>query len=138
MTLMSNDHRLPRILVVDDEAVVRQFVERVLRDTGYEVAVAPGGPEALAIADEQSPFDLFVIDVRMPDMSGDELARRLRQRFQRVEVLFFTAHSDLLFEDRAALEAHEAFLDKPVTMKGLLEAVSLILFGHTRGPSGNS
>jgi len=49
-------------------------------------------------------------------------------------ILHFTGSSDRLFEDRKTLLEHEAFIEKPVTVKGLLEAVSLLLFGHTHGP----
>ncbi len=122
-------------MVVDDEASILAFAGRALREAGYDVVVAYDGPEALKLADGQPrPFDLFVVDVMMPQMRGDELGRRLRQRDPDVKVLYFTGYSDRLFEDRKALWEHEAFLEKPVTVDGLLEAVSLLLFGHTDGP----
>ena len=123
-----------RVLVVDDEAGIRVFAARVLGDAGYATAVAADGPEALRMVDEQAPFDLFVVDINMPEMRGDELARQLRQRDHNVKVLFFTGFSDRLFEQRHVLWEGEAFLEKPVTRNGLLEAVALLLFGHTRGP----
>jgi CheY-like chemotaxis protein len=125
--------RPTRVLVVDDEESVRTFAERVLRDAGYEVVVAPDGPEALTLA-ETRPFDMYVIDLMMPHMRGDELARRLRQIDPDVNVLYFTGYSDRLFEDRKVLWEHEAFLEKPVSIKGLREAVSLMLFGYTQQP----
>src|SRR5712691_5701042 len=70
--------RATRVLIVDDEESVRTFAERVLRLAGYETAVAADGPEALRIAKDQGPFDLLLTDVVMPQMSGDELARRMR------------------------------------------------------------
>ena len=119
--------RARRVLVVDDEASVCAFAERALTSAGYDVALAADGPEALRVADEQAPFDVFVIDLMMPLMKGDELARRLRQREPEARILYFTGYSDQLFEDRRVLGAHEAFLEKPVTINGLLEAVSLLL-----------
>ena len=71
--------RTLRILVVDDEEPVRKFVERVLREAGYETAMASDGPEAIEAAQKLQPLDLLLTDVMMPQMSGDELARRLRQ-----------------------------------------------------------
>jgi CheY-like chemotaxis protein len=124
---------IPRILVVDDEQVILEFAHRVLSDAGYDVAIASRGVDALKLTDTQSPFDLFVIDVLMPEMRGDELAPRLFQRFPNAKVLYFTGHSDSLFETRNVLWESEAFIDKPVTIDGLLEAVSMILFGHTQG-----
>ena len=132
---MAVDHTEPvRVLVVDDEASVRTFAARVLSEAGYAPAVAGTGPEALRMATEQGPFDLFVLDVNMPGMRGDELARRLRQGDRDAKVLYFTGFSDQLFQERPVLWEGEAFVEKPVTPEGLREAVSLILFGHTRGP----
>ena len=124
------------VLVVDDEASVRDFAERSLRGGGYEVRVASDGPEALGVMDAQRrSVDLFLVDLVMPLMRGDELARRIRQRDPDAKVLYFTGYSDRLFESRPTLWHHEAFIEKPVTIAGLLEAVSLLLFGHTNGPT---
>jgi two-component system cell cycle sensor histidine kinase/response regulator CckA len=76
-----------------------------------------------------------VVDVVMPQMRGDELGRRLRQRDPDVKVLYFTGYADRLFEERPTLWQHEAFLEKAVTVEGLREAVSMLLFGHTHGPA---
>lgn len=128
---------LLRVLVVDDEVSVRGFAELVLRGAGYTVMVASDGPEALRLVEgRHQPFDLFVVDVVMPEMRGVELARRLRQRDLDVKILFFTGYADQLFEERETLWEHEAFIEKPVTVQGLREAVSLLLFGHTDGPAG--
>jgi two-component system cell cycle sensor histidine kinase/response regulator CckA len=125
-----------RVLVVDDEQSIRTFAERVLRGAGYEVALASNGPEALRLVEaQQRPFDLFVVDVVMPQMHGDELGRRLRQQHADVKVLYFTGYVDRLFEERPRLWEHEAFLEKAVTIKGFLDAVSMLLFGHTDGPT---
>jgi DNA-binding NarL/FixJ family response regulator len=69
----------------------------------------------------------------MPQMRGDELARHLRQMDPDVKVLYFTGDSDRLFKETMTLWEHEAFVDKPVSGTGLLEAVSLLFFGHTHG-----
>ena len=129
-----NEQRLPRVLVVDDEESVRTLAERILRGAGYDVVLASDGPEALRIAEKQGPFDVFVIDILMPRMNGNELAGQLRRRDPDVKVLYFTAYSDRLFSEHGTLWEHEAFIEKPVTAKGLLEAVSMLLFEHTHGP----
>jgi CheY-like chemotaxis protein len=130
----ASEHHAPRILVVDDEESIRRFAERPLRDAGYEVVLASDGPEALSLVEDRGPFDVFVIDIMMPVMSGNELGRQLRQRDPDVKVLYFTGYSDRLFAERNVLWEHEAFIEKPVTVKALLKAVSLLLFGHTHGP----
>ena len=57
---------------------MRKFVERVLREAGYQTATASDGPEAIEAAAKLEPFDILVTDVMMPQMTGDELARRIR------------------------------------------------------------
>ena len=118
------------VLVVDDEELVRKFVERVMREAGYQTATAADGPEALEVAATLETFDILVTDVMMPQMTGDELARRFRVSTPGVKVLYLTGFSDRLFKEKVTLWADEAFLDKPCSVKGLLEAVSLLLFGR--------
>lgn len=122
------------VLVVDDEDLVRKFVARVLRDAGYQIATASDGPEALAVAATLDAFDILVTDVMMPQMTGDELARRVRVLTPGIKVLYLTGFSDRLFKEKVTLWADEAFLDKPCSVKGLLQAVSLLLFGHFEMP----
>ena len=126
-----------RILVVDDESIVRTFAERILTGTGYAVDTAASGVTALALVAEEGTFDLFVIDMMMPDMHGVELARRLRARHPSAKVLYFTGNADRLFHEKSTLWDGEAFLEKPVSVTGLQEAVSLLLFKHTLGPALN-
>jgi len=121
------------VLVVDDEESVRKFVDRVLRSAGYQTAVASDGPEAIEIALKIVP-EMLVTDVMMPKMSGDELARRLRQQQPSLKVLYLTGFADDLFKEKVTLWQDEAYLDKPCSIKSLLEAVSLLLFGHCETP----
>ena len=121
-------------LVVDDEASVRRFVDRVLREGGYQTVLASGGPEAIDVAAKLGSVDVLVTDVMMPEMTGDELARRLRQTEPGVKVLYLTGFSDRLFKEKVTLWADEAFLDKPCSVKGLLQAVSMLMFGKIDAP----
>jgi CheY-like chemotaxis protein len=123
-----------RILVVDDEDLVRKFVNRVLRQAQYETMVAGDGAEAMEVASKHGPFDLLVTDVMMPKMTGDELARRLRASDPGLKVLYLTGFSDHLFKEKVTLWQDEAYLDKPCSVKGLLEAVSLLLTGKVDAP----
>jgi CheY-like chemotaxis protein len=100
--LFQDELTAPRtILVIDDEEGVRKFVERVRQGAGYRVVIAPNGPEALRIAEAMSDLDLIVTDVMMPDMSGCELARRLRLQNPNRKVLYVTGYSDRIFEARS-------------------------------------
>lgn len=127
-----------RALIVDDEESVRKFVNRILTDRGYETVVASDGPGAEAAVRNQAPFDILVTDLMMPEMSGDELARRLRLNEPRLKVLYLTGFSDHLFKEKVTLWADEAFLDKPCSINGLLEAVSLLLTGRLTRPDDHA
>src|SRR5438309_3773960 len=116
-----------RVLIVDDQASVRSFVSRVLTEAGYTTATASNGPEALNIIETTGPVSVLVTDLVMPEMRGDELVRRVRQTHGRLKVLYVTGQRDQLLQDPAALEAHEAVLDKPFRIQDLLEAVSTLL-----------
>jgi two-component system, cell cycle sensor histidine kinase and response regulator CckA len=117
-------------LVVDDEELVRRFVDRVLREANYRTSLAADGVEAIKLAAEHGPFDILVTDLMMPEMMGDELARRLRQNDPGLKVLYLTGFSDHLFKEKVTLWQDEAYLDKPCSVKALLQAVSLLLTGH--------
>ena len=129
----ANLKSLPRrplsVLIVDDEEVVRTFVQRVLREAGYETATASDGPEAIDAVRRLEP-DLLLTDVNMPQMSGDELARQLRQSRPGLKVLYLTGFSDQLFKEKSTLWQDEAYLDKPCSVLALLQAVSLITVGR--------
>jgi CheY-like chemotaxis protein len=119
-----------RILIVDDEPGIRSFADRVLRNAGYTTEVASDGPEALKISETSAAFDLLLVDLAMPLMRGDELARRLRQTLPTIKVLYITGDSDRLFQDKGTLWEGEAFVDKPCSAAALVEAVSLLLVGR--------
>jgi CheY-like chemotaxis protein len=125
--------RAQKVLLVDDEELVRKFVDRVLRDAGYQTTTASDGAEAIAAAATET-FDVLVTDVMMPQMRGDELARRVRITTPEIKVLYLTGFSDQLFKEKVTLWADEAFLDKPCSVKGLLQAVSLLVFGRLKLP----
>jgi len=117
------------VLIVDDDQAVLSFVERVLSEAGYRTMTATNGPDAIEIA-HKNPFDLLLTDVNMPQMTGDELARRLRHDEPALKVLYLTGYSDQLFRDKTTLWQDEAFLEKPCTIAGLLQAVALVTVGH--------
>jgi CheY-like chemotaxis protein len=122
-----------RILIVDDEPTIVEFVDRVLRGAGYETATAPGGPEAVRTAATSPPFDLVVADVNMPEMSGPDMVSRLRKQQPDLPVLYLTGFNDQLFAAKNVLWEGEAYLDKPTTVDGLLQAVSLMMYGSIGG-----
>ena len=120
------------MLVVDDEDAVRRYVVHVLKAAGYQTSAASNAVEAHRSLRQSGTFDALVTDVMMPGMTGDELARQLRQSDRGLKVLYLTGYSDRLFKEKTALWADEAFLEKPFTSKGLREALSLLVFGSLK------
>ena len=114
------------ILIVDDEEPIRRLVDRILQSAGYITRLAASGADALAIADGPGPIDLMVTDMMMPEMNGDEVARRLRQKYPALKVLYYTGFTDRLFDEKGTMWEDEAYLEKPSGVRGLLEAVSLL------------
>ena len=129
-SLFTADSTPKRVLVVDDEDSVRRFIARVLQGAGYIVETAATGPEGLEAFDRGAAFDIIVSDVRMPGMSGPRFIAELRRKEADVKVLYLTGYADQLFSERETLWEDEAFLDKPCTMKGLLESVELLMTGR--------
>jgi diguanylate cyclase (GGDEF)-like protein len=120
-TCEGTDHR-PLILVVDDLADNRDLLSRRLGRRGYAVLEAASGPEALDIVSEH-PVDLVLLDVMMPEMSGHEVLRRLREQkpAQELAVIMVTAR-DASSEVAAALDGGaNDYLTKPIDFK-ILEA----------------
>jgi CheY-like chemotaxis protein len=120
------------ILAVDDEPGVLALVRRCLADDERVTLIeALSGKDALDHVAKGAAVDLLIADLRMPEMEGDEVARRARALDPDLKVLYLTSHADRLFEAKQRLWEDEAYLDKPFTKQGLREAIALLLFGHT-------
>ena len=130
----NKDHKTvrPLILVVEDEDAVRKTARRMLESAGYEVLEATNGIEGIAALEASTRVDLLMADIDMPELTGDEMVKRLRATHPHLKALYVSGHVDRLFEERQYLWEDEAFLDKPFTRTSLLEAVSLLLYGTTR------
>jgi len=118
----------PLVLIVDDEEPIRQLERRILESGGYRVIEASRAVEAFAQLQKDLQVDLVIADLQMPDLGGEEMARRIRRDRPNIKVLYVTGHIDELMDERSTLWEGEAFLDKPFTAKALLEAVSLLLY----------
>jgi CheY-like chemotaxis protein len=112
-----------RVLVVDDEQIVCDSVEMMLSFDGHSVRTATRGAEALARLD-QEPFDLILIDYAMPEMKGDELARRIKQRYPALPIVMITAHAELLESTGVPLPGVAMIISKPFMLEALREAVA--------------
>jgi CheY-like chemotaxis protein len=102
-----------RVLVVEDEAAVRRFIQSALERSGFEVVQADGGAEALARVEERGDFDAVVTDIDMPKMTGIELAQNIKTRLPGVPILFLSGSSRQPLDQPDAQQALGSFLQKP-------------------------
>jgi CheY-like chemotaxis protein len=111
------------ILLVDDEAPVRQLCAKALTRAGYRVHEACNGPEALRVFDEcGDTIDLLLTDMKMPHMTGAELARHLRRRRESLKLLCVSG-----YPVNADREPRMDFLAKPFSRDELLGKIREIL-----------
>jgi CheY-like chemotaxis protein len=116
------------VLLVEDQASVRNLITRVLRASGYRVIEADSGPQALALPDsELSSIDLLITDVVMPGMSGSALAAGLTARKEGLRVLFISGYAPNRTMHEGLLEPGMAFLQKPFSPAQIAAKVDEIL-----------
>jgi PAS domain S-box-containing protein len=119
-----------RILVVDDEEVLRRVTARLLERLGYRALTAGSGAEALAmLADPDTALDLVLTDVMMPEMSGSALAAEVRRRHPAMPVIFVSGYADDSTMTLMVEEPRVHFLAKPYATGELLAMVRLALSG---------
>jgi two-component system cell cycle sensor histidine kinase/response regulator CckA len=111
-----------RILIVEDEDMVRAVAERALVRQGYVVETASDGEEALALFAEGKRYDLVVSDVVMPNMDGPTMARNLRGQFGDIRLLFMSGYAEEQLRETISLD-NVSFLPKPFSVQQIAEAV---------------
>ncbi|MDH5675079.1 MAG: response regulator [Myxococcales bacterium] len=113
-----------RILVAEDEPIVRRFVARLLQHEGFEVSACASGEEAERLfTQSEGHFDLLLTDVLMGGIDGFELARRLLERSPSLPVLLMSGHTGDTLRRRNVDAGRFRVLDKPVESRVLVEAV---------------
>jgi PAS domain S-box-containing protein len=116
-----------RILVVEDRAIVRDLVREVLLGAGFAVEAAPSGSAAVVLASSGTCFDLLLSDVVMPEMSGPELARRLRTAQPELPVLYMSGYTDDVLDAAELAAARTGLIRKPFANGDLVAAVRTAL-----------
>jgi len=123
-----------KILLVDDEPDILEFIGYNLKKEGYEVLNAKNGKEAIQIAKKENP-DLIILDIMMPDMDGIETCREIREieGLKNVMIIFLTARN----EDYSQIAGFEVgaddFINKPVRPRVLMSRINAVLRRKERG-----
>jgi CheY-like chemotaxis protein len=115
-----------RILHVDDHQDTRLLMAALLADCGYGVMTAGSVAEGLDLAREIA-FDLFILDVRLPDGTGVELCQQLRQSHPTTPVLYYSAYGENEASEEAVKTCGDAFLRKPLCIADIEREIARLL-----------
>ena len=111
-----------KILVVDDEKDVCDFVKSFFEERGFKVLVASNGKEALALAEKEAPL-IILMDIRMPHMDGIEALKRIKKKTPQNKVIMVTCVEDIDKVDAAKEFGAETYITKPLVLDELVRAV---------------
>lgn len=118
------------ILIVDDEEPVRDTITAMLSDLGYRVRSAASGQEALNVLSKQSAkstFDLVLLDMTMPDMSGKEVFDRISKMKKKIKVLVSSGYTDEVLGDDSFANNVAGFIQKPYEITEIAKKVRSVL-----------
>ena len=120
--------KTPHILIVDDEPNIVMSLEFLMRKNGYRVGIARNGTEALA-AIAETPFDLVLLDVMMPDVDGYQVCRQLRSQpaGTKTKVIFLSAKSKEADIQEGYRAGADKYIPKPFSTRQLMEQVRELL-----------
>ena len=115
-----------RVLVVDDDERLRQYVRMSLEFEGYTVHDVGSAEEGLAAIDEDAP-DLILLDVMMPQVDGWQMLQRIQERHGSIPVIMFSGKVDQRSADEAASRGAHGFIGKPFDPQQLIERTKQLL-----------
>jgi len=117
------DRDKPKVLVVDDEDIIRVSCRRILAEAGYEVKTAKDGSESIGMLAKEG-FDVVLTDLRMPDMDGLEVLRNVKEQWPDTEVIIITGYSTVPSAVSAMKHGAFDYIEKPFTPEGLLRVAA--------------
>ncbi|MCC6461308.1 MAG: response regulator transcription factor [Saprospiraceae bacterium] len=125
---MKENQPAKKILIVDDEPDILEFLQYNLRKEGYEVVTANDGKHALVVADQQQPH-LIVLDIMMPELDGVETCRLLRQKkeFKHTPIAFLTARDEDFSQITALDMGGDDYITKPIKPRVLISRINALL-----------
>ena len=120
--------RRKRILIVEDNPISVTLLKQLLKAHGYEVLGTPEGLQALDLAREEQP-DLILMDIRLPDISGFEVTRLLKQdqRTKTIPIIAVTALASPEYERKGLESGCDAYIPKPITLGNFLRTIKSVL-----------
>lgn len=133
MKNMREDHAAKKILIVDDEPDILEFLRYNLRKEGYEVVTAHDGKAALLMAEREKP-NLIVLDIMMPELDGVETCRILRKNkaFEHTPIAFLTARDEDFSQITALDVGGDDYITKPIKPRVLISRINALLRRSSR------
>ncbi|MCW4002386.1 MAG: response regulator [Candidatus Bathyarchaeota archaeon] len=116
---MDTNHR---ILIVDDDDTIRKTLKAILEDEGYTVDLAATGQEAIQKT-EENPYDIALLDIRLPDMEGVELLKLIKDNVPKTRKIMLTGYPSMQNAIAALNKDADAYLVKPVDVEKLLSTI---------------
>jgi DNA-binding response OmpR family regulator len=113
-----------RVLIVEDEMLVRMFAVDALEDVGFQVLQAGDAAEAVKALGEGSPVQAVIVDMGLPDRTGDQLAAEMRAQRPELPILIASGRSERELKDRFASDPRVGVLVKPYTASMLVGALN--------------
>lgn len=126
--------KVTKVLAVDDDDAIRTIAEHLLKELGYEVLVAAGGPEALDMLTRDEGIDLLFTDVVMPGMDGGELAERARLIRPNLKVLFTSGYFEHALIKKGQIAQNADILVKPYQGHTLAKRIEMTLAKDSAAP----
>jgi len=122
-----------KVLIVEDNPMNMRLIEMILKSDNYLLLKAIDGEEALAIAAIDHP-DLVLMDIRLPKLSGLEVAKRLREKaqFSHIPIIALTAHAMKGDMEKAFEAGCDSYVSKPIDTRQLPQLVADMLSSHQR------
>ena len=121
------------VLIVDDEKLLVRTLSNALKEAGYKITIAGSAEQAEKHVFGDPPFDLIILDNRLPKESGIEVVKRVRERSVRSKVILMTAYETPEVKSEAKRLRVDRYLKKPFDLTALLEEIQSLI-----GPGGNS
>ena len=116
-----------RLLLVEDEPLVRKLFEQLLTRAGYQVSSSLSSDSALELVKGSRPFNIIVTDVVMPGLSGPQLAARIEEACGITPTIFMSGYTEDPAMRASALKPHQRFMSKPFAPEELLTAIRALL-----------
>jgi DNA-binding NtrC family response regulator len=120
-----------KILIIDDEDIVRLSCSRTLVPEGYELKMAKNGPEGLKLLGDES-FDLVLTDLKMPNMDGIEVLANIKEKWPATDVVIVTGYQTVETAVKAIKLGAFDYIEKPFTPDALIATVSNVFKNRNR------